>query len=56
MRVPTSMLAGLIVSILSVQPALAQSGVVTEPSDLSLLALGVIGVVLGQRGARKRLG
>jgi hypothetical protein len=29
--------------------------VLTEPSDLSLLALGVVGVVLGQRGARKPL-
>jgi len=56
MRMIKNLAAGLVVSLVLSQPAFAQSGLVTEPSDLSLLALGVIGVVLGQRGARKRLG
>jgi hypothetical protein len=56
MRVLNCLATGVVASLAVVQPAFAQSGVLTEPSDLSLLALGVIGVVLGQRGARKRLG
>jgi hypothetical protein len=44
---------GLAISLAMITPAFAQAGGMTEPSDLSLLALGVIGVVLGQRGARK---
>jgi len=56
MRVLKNLAAGILVSLVLSQPALAQSGVMTEPSDLSLLALGVIGVVLGHRGARKRVG
>jgi hypothetical protein len=56
MRVLTTVTAGIVASLLMAQPAFAQSGVLTEPSDLSLLALGVVGLVLGRRGARKRLG
>ena len=56
MRKLTNLASAIAVSLLAAQPAFAQSGVMTEPSDLSLLALGLIGVVLGQRGARKRLG
>jgi hypothetical protein len=55
MRVLHNLIAGIIISLAVAQPAFAQSGVLTEPSDLSLLALGVVGVVLGQRGARKPL-
>ena len=43
------------VSLLMASPAFAQSGVgLAEPSDLSLLTLGVVGAVLGHRAARKR--
>ncbi len=56
MRVFKNMTVGIGISLLLSQPVLAQSGGLTEPSDLSLLALGIIGVVLGQRGARKRQG
>ena len=55
MRALQTLSAGVLVSLALCQPAFAQSGVMTEPSDLSLLALGIVGVVLGQRGARKRL-
>ncbi|MBS0254188.1 MAG: hypothetical protein JSS36_02990 [Proteobacteria bacterium] len=42
-------------SLLIATPAFAQSGaMLSEPSDLSLLTLGLVGVVLGQRAARKR--
>jgi hypothetical protein len=53
MRVFRNLAAGIAVSLATVTPAFAQSGLMSEPSDLSLLALGVLGVVLGQRGARK---
>lgn len=56
MRAVTMMTAAIAASLLLAQPAFAQSGIVSEPSDLSLLALGIVGVVLGQRGARKRIG
>ena len=43
------------VSLLIATPAFAQSGgLLAEPSDLSLLTLGVVGAVLGHRAARKR--
>ena len=54
MRMLKNLTAGIVISLVLSQPVFAQSGAMTEPSDLSLLALGVIGVVLGQRGARKR--
>ncbi len=45
--------AGLIASAILAQPAFAQAGVLAEPNDLSLVALGMLGVFLGQRAARK---
>jgi len=54
MRVVKSLAAGIVISLVLSQPVLAQSGIASEPSDLSLLALGVIGVIVGHRGARKR--
>jgi len=56
MRTVKNLAAGIVVSLVLCQPAFAQSGMMAEPSDLSLLALGVVGVILGQRGARKHLG
>ncbi len=53
MRNLKTLAGGLAISLAMITPAFAQAGGMTEPSDLSLLALGVIGVVLGQRGARK---
>ena len=42
------------VSLLIATPAFAQSGaILSEPSDLSLLTLGVLGTLLGHRVARK---
>ena len=49
-----TLLAGLVGSLLLVQPALAQSGGWSAPSDLTLLALGLFGVALGHRVARPR--
>ncbi|MBD3729512.1 MAG: PEP-CTERM sorting domain-containing protein [Sphingomonadales bacterium] len=41
--------------ILLASPAYAAGGVaVPEPSNLGLFLLGVIGVILGRRGARRR--
>lgn len=54
MRAWGKLSAGLFVSLLASQPALAQSGLVSEPSDLSLLVLGIVGLLLGRQGARKR--
>ena len=49
-----TLIAGLVGSLVLVQPALAQSGGWSAPSDLTLLALGLFGVALGHRVARPR--
>ena len=35
-------------------PAWAQAPPVSEPSDLALFALGVIGIVIGRQAARRK--
>jgi hypothetical protein len=40
---------------LAATPALAQSAVsIPEPTDLALFGLGVAGLIIGRRGARKK--
>ncbi|MBW8784614.1 MAG: PEP-CTERM sorting domain-containing protein [Novosphingobium sp.] len=49
------MLFGLAVSFAAAAPALALGQAsVPEPSDFTLFALGVLGLVLGRKGSRKR--
>ncbi len=46
--------AGALSASILAMPALAQGSIsVPEPSNLALLALGVIGVVVGRQGSRK---
>ncbi len=35
-------------------PALAAGAVVPEPSSMALIGLGVLGVIVGRRGARRK--
>ncbi len=55
MRLINRLATAALVTLTLATPAFAQSGAgLTEPSDLSLLTLGIVGVVLGQRAARKK--
>lgn len=55
MRLLLKIAAGVIVSGFVIEPAMAQSAVaLASSSDLSLVGLGLFGLVLGQRGGRKR--
>ena len=42
-------------ALLIAAPAVAQAGTaVPEPSNIALLALGVVGLLLGRRGAKRK--
>ena len=44
-----------VLSILVAAPAMAAGGIsIPEPSDLSLLALGVVGLLVGRHAAKRR--
>ncbi|WP_068073689.1 PEP-CTERM sorting domain-containing protein [Novosphingobium lentum] len=51
-----SAIATAIIAALVASPAMAQAvgTKVPEPTDLALFAMGVIGLVIGRRGARRR--
>ncbi len=53
MRQLTLAWTAIVVSLILSAPAMAQGAVVPDPSNLSLLALGLIGVYLGHKGSRK---
>ena len=54
MRLFLNIAAGVLLSAMLAEPVMAQSGLIlVGSSDLSLLALGLAGVVLGQRGGHK---
>ena len=54
MRMALNIAAGILLSVMLAEPVMAQSGLIlVGSSDLSLMALGLAGVVLGQRGGRK---
>ena len=54
MRLFLSLAAVVLLGAMLLEPLIAQKGgVLMGSSDLSLLALGLAGVVLGQRGGRK---
>lgn len=40
--------------VLLASPAQAEATKVSEPSDLALFALGVIGLIIGRRAARRK--
>ncbi len=47
-------LAITVAAALAASPAWASGGVtIPEPTDLTLLALGVAGVIIGRRGAKR---
>ncbi len=51
MRSVLNVAAAILLSVMLAEPVLAQSGVaVTGMSDVSLVALGLAGVMLGRRG------
>jgi hypothetical protein len=52
---PIRIIASLFFSLALASPALAQGGaIVPEPSDLTLFALGIAGVIIGRRASIKR--
>lgn len=54
-RKPYSILAIAVVCLSSASPALASNGVtIPEPTDIALFAMGVMGLVIGRYGAKKR--
>ena len=55
LRMSTLLPSVLVVSILVTAPAMAAGGVsIPEPSDLSLFALGVVGLLVGRHAAKRR--
>lgn len=53
MKPTTAMLT--LAALLAATPALAQGSTsIPEPSDMALFGLGVLGVILGRRGARRK--
>jgi hypothetical protein len=52
-RIPALFFVAALVS--AATPALAQTSIsIPEPTDLTLFALGVIGLIVGRQGARRR--
>ncbi|NBC35149.1 hypothetical protein GTZ99_01090 [Novosphingobium sp. FSY-8] len=55
MRTFLNLSAGLLLSVMLAQPVLAQTGgPITGTSDLSLMALGLAGLMLGHIGGQSR--
>lgn len=55
MRLALKIAVGVVASLVVIEPAMAQSAVAfASSSDLSLVGLGLFGVILGQRSGRKR--
>lgn len=51
----SAIILALATFMLSASPALAQASIsVPEPTDLTLFALGVVGLIVGRQGARRR--
>jgi hypothetical protein len=48
-----NLLLGLALVMLA-SPAHAEATKISEPSDLALFALGVIGLIIGRRGGRRK--
>ena len=56
MRVSLNIAMGVVLSLLVAQPVFARTGMsLAGGSDLSLIAVALVGVVLGMRGGRKPL-
>jgi hypothetical protein len=53
MRQLTLIWSALVISLILTAPAFAQGVAVADPSDLSLVALGLMGIYLGHKGSRK---
>ena len=49
----TNIILALALVVLA-SPAHAEATKISEPSDLALFALGVIGLIIGRRGGRRR--
>ena len=55
LRISSLALGALVLSILAAAPAMAAGGIeIPEPSDLSLFALGVVGLLVGRHAAKRR--
>jgi len=55
LRKSIEVVTALALSILAAAPAMAAGGIsIPEPSDLSLFALGVVGLLVGRHAARRR--
>ncbi len=47
--------AGAVLWVATASPALASGGFsIPEPTDITLLALGLAGLIIGRRGAKRR--
>ncbi len=55
LRMSTLIPGAFVLSILVAAPAMAAGGIaIPEPSDLSLFALGVVGLLVGRHVAKRR--
>ena len=55
LRISTLVPSALVLSMLVAAPAMAAGGIsIPEPSDLSLFALGVVGLLVGRHAAKRR--
>lgn len=55
LRMSTLVPGAFVLSFLAAAPAMAAGGIaIPEPSDLSLFALGVVGLLVGRHAARRR--
>ncbi|HVR89880.1 MAG TPA: PEP-CTERM sorting domain-containing protein [Novosphingobium sp.] len=54
-RLTSRLAAAAVAGLAFATPALAQSTTaIPEPTDLALFGLGVLGLIIGRRGARRR--